>query len=923
MTVEEFERIRGEVCPLCLHPRGEDGGCSRCGWTGDVVRTRPNCLSPGSILRDRYLVGQPLGQGGFSITYLVLDLSLNLRLCLKEFFPSSAVSRISGGQGVRVIDGQMEEAFREGLDQFLLEGRILARLSGKPGIIEVRDLFQMNGTAYMVMDLLEGVTLRNYLGGKKEKLPPEQVLKILMPIMDSLRAVHEEGIVHRDISPENVFLTTDGQARLLDFGSARDLPLRVVEGRSIVVKPGYAAPEQYRARGRQGAWTDVYGLSATFFRCVTGTPPPDALDRIEEDPLQSLSDEEFSLPVKWKKVLLRGMAVQVGDRFQDVSSLQFALLHAAGLDGELTSRGEKRKGSLLKVFVIGVSLVAAVVSGGLWHLNDRPGKLMEKADRLIESGQYPEALELLGKAESRILAEPGAREVLLLCQNYFDARSGEKSLALVLRFPDYFRATPEGLACAAHVLDATGRGEKALEYISLAAQQAPEREDYWLLQGKISLSLGDREAALEAYGQAAGVVPSDPIPRLESARILSELSRLGQSEEMYIQALNLVPEDGGAWEELALLREEQGRTLEAARAWERVVLFMPDRWSPWVHLGRAMEAVGDFSAAAKAFSEAARLTPENAEVWAELGLVLARTDAPKEAFEALTRAIELEPGRDSIRLVSQRGLMALRIGKTDSGLIDLEWVLAEDPSRQDLWKILARTYESLGNYPDAAKAWERALPHLDDRGETQAARGKDLLLSGKPALAEGTFRQALSLLGGEPDVLLGLATALLKQSRPGEAIPYIREALDEEGDLPAANALLGEALLEEGGYAEAVLHLIEARRLGDRGTGLLMNLGRGYLGLEQYERAVAYFRKVLGEEPENVGAIRLLEETFYRWGQHSGAVEAYGEMVLEEAAEVQTEVGGLDVVLRATDPGNMGPKDVATGDLGPEPEVEQ
>lgn len=884
MTAEESEKIRAELCPLCLGPRDEDGGCSRCGWKGGVVRTRPNCLSPGTVLRDRYLVGQPLGQGGFSITYLVLDLSLNLRLCLKEFFPSSAVVRTSGGQGIRVTDGRMDEAFREGLEQFLLEGRLLARLSGKPGIIEVRDLFQMNGTAYLVTDLLEGVTLREYLGQKKGKLSPAQTLKILMPVMDSLRAVHDEGIAHCDISPENIFLTMDGQVRLLDFGSARNLPLRLEEGRSIVVKPGYAAPEQYRSRGRQGPWTDVYGLAATFFRCVAGTPPPDALDRLDDDPLPSLSEEELPLSGKWKKALLRGMAVQVGDRFQDVSSFQFALCQAAG---ELEEAGQKTKGSLLKVLSVGIILTITAASGALWYLNGRPERLLDKAGQLIESGQSLQALEILERAEVKVLAQPGVEDTLLLCRNYFAAGSGEKALALVLRFPDYFGATPEGLVCAAQVLDATGRGEKALEYITRATGQNPAREDFWILQGHIARSLGLPEKALNAYEQAVKTAPSDPLPLLEAARILSGLSLWDQSEAKYVAALNLAPENGGAWEELALLREERGTPDEAARAWERVVLFMADRWNPWFHLGQAREVIGDLSGAAAAFSEAARLAPERAEVWAALGLAQARINSPEEAFNSLDRALDLDPLSGGIDLFRERGLAALHLGMTDRALGDLERVVSEDPSRQEIWKILAGTYESVGNYPGAAKVWERALPHLDDRGEAQAARGKVLLLSGRAASSEIVFRDALALRESEPQVLLGLASSLMRQFRPGEAIPYVRQALELEADSAEAHLLLGEALLEEGAYGEAVLHLIEARRLGTWSTVLFLDMGRGYLGLDQYGQAVEYLRKVLREEPDNDQAIRLLEQAFYRWGQHSGAVEAYGELAGEGVAPLR------------------------------------
>ncbi len=871
MNPADLEELKAGLCPLCLFPRDDDGGCAACGWNGDVVRTRPNCLSPGTVLYDRYLVGQPLGQGGFSITYLVMDIPLKLRLCLKEFYPSSAVSRVPGGQVVRVNDGRMEEPFREGLEQFMQEGRVLARLSGKPGIIEVRDLFQINGTAYMVTDLLDGVTFRDYLAARKTVLSPGQILKILMPVMDSLRAVHGEGILHCDISPENVFLTTDGQVRLLDFGSAQDLSLKLAQGRSIVVKPGYAAPEQYRARGRQGAWTDVYGLAATFFRALSGKAPPDALERLEDDPLRALFQNiRPSLAGKWKRALLRAMAIQVGDRFQDVESFQYALCEAAGAEEVFREQKVVSFGSLVKIAGV-VVLAGAMAAGGLWYLNGRPSRLLARADRALDSGLRSDALPLLEKAEDKLLGqtEPEAGHVVALCEAYEKAQQSGKALDLVLRFPGAFSGTSDGLYCAARVFSATGREEKALKHVSRAAALDPDEEQHWLLMGHIARSLGLEDRALEAFLKAAEVSPSDPDPLFAAARLQTRLGDPLKGEELYVQALTLAPEEGAVWADLARLRERRCAYAEAARAWERAVRFMPDRPDFWAHLGENLAASGEDQAAAEAFSKVIEIRPADSRVWVQLGRVLARGNAGQEALQALDRAVKLGAASEDVAVLLERGKLALRFGDIQTGVRDLQTVLRREPAREEVWKRLARFHESRGEYILAARVWERALDHVEDRGAVFEARGHALRHGNRYVEGERAFRRALSLRGDRESILLGLAACLMGQGREGEALPYLEETLRQNPASARAHLFLGEALFAEDEIEASLSHLLEAQSLGDHGTRVLLDLGRGHLELEQYSRAVDYFRTVIRDEPNNEKAIRLLEETFYRWGQKS------------------------------------------------------
>ena len=220
-------------------------------------------------------------------------------------------------------------------EQSRQEARTLARFDGSPNIVGVRDFFTENGTAYLVMNYLEGITLKQYLvrsGGKP--VPFEKMLGILLPVMDALRTVHAAGLLHRDVSPDNIFLTTSGQVTLIDFGAARqsmNLNVQNVQQQSVsvILKPGYAPEEQYRSHGRQGPWTDIYALGATMYRTLTGRIPPEALDRLENDTLVPPSKLGIRIPAYAEAAILRAMAVHAENRFQTVDEFRAALLKGA------------------------------------------------------------------------------------------------------------------------------------------------------------------------------------------------------------------------------------------------------------------------------------------------------------------------------------------------------------------------------------------------------------------------------------------------------------------------------------------------------------------------------------------------------------------------------------------------------------------
>ena len=197
-------------------------------------------------------------------------------------------SRASDQTTVAVRSGQPREQFDDGLSRFLDEARTLARFDQHPSIVGVRSFFRANGTGYMVMEYVDGVTLKTYLECQGGRIPFETARALLMPVMDALRAVHKVDLLHRDIAPDNIYIATGGQIKLLDFGAARQAVRDKGQSLSMIFKPGYAPWEQCHKGGRQGRWTDVYGLAATLYRCIAGAPPPEAPDRMEQDALADL-----------------------------------------------------------------------------------------------------------------------------------------------------------------------------------------------------------------------------------------------------------------------------------------------------------------------------------------------------------------------------------------------------------------------------------------------------------------------------------------------------------------------------------------------------------------------------------------------------------------------------------------------------------
>ncbi|MCL2034046.1 MAG: PASTA domain-containing protein [Oscillospiraceae bacterium] len=314
----------GIVCVSCFtqHPAPVDV-CPVCGYNESAEIIPPHQLRPRTFLSGKYLLGKALGEGGFGITYIGYDLNLDIKVAIKEYYPSGVVTR-ENATTVFPYSGGNTEIFTQGRDRFVREAKTLAKFFSLPGIVSVKDYFQENGTAYIVMEFVDGNTLKDRLSKAGGRLPAGEVLEYMKPVIKSLYDVHNAGIIHRDISPDNIIFTKEGNPKLIDFGAARG----VSDGQqslSVMLKHGFAPEEQYRTRGVQGAWTDIYAMCATIYRAITGVTPDEALERLREDTLKPPRQLGAELTAEQEAGIMKGLAVNQKDRHQTVMELYGAL----------------------------------------------------------------------------------------------------------------------------------------------------------------------------------------------------------------------------------------------------------------------------------------------------------------------------------------------------------------------------------------------------------------------------------------------------------------------------------------------------------------------------------------------------------------------------------------------------------------------
>lgn len=322
-----------KYCYYCMNESAGDI-CPHCGRVRTDHTPKPYVISPGTLLNDRYLIGACIGEGGFGITYIARDTLLDIRVAAKEYYPSGVVSRNTTTSEDVLIhsSSKAKKIYDKGIKNFLSEARLLAKFSAEPGIVSVKDFFETNQTAYIIMEYLDGETLKEYLE-RVNIISYDNAICLLMPVMESLLKLHKSNLLHRDISPDNIMLSDSG-IKLLDFGSAREFDYDDEKSMSIVLKHGYAPAEQYRRHGEQGPWTDIYAICAVMYKCITGVVPDSSIDRMYEDTVKPPSALGIEIGKSFEQVLMKGLAIRVEDRYKTIDDLLDAFSLAFDEDDE-------------------------------------------------------------------------------------------------------------------------------------------------------------------------------------------------------------------------------------------------------------------------------------------------------------------------------------------------------------------------------------------------------------------------------------------------------------------------------------------------------------------------------------------------------------------------------------------------------------
>lgn len=333
------------------------------------------CLKPGVILKERYKIEEVIGAGGFGITYRAWDPLLQSYVAIKEYYPSGLATRSADSSKVCVPVGREQREYHRGRIRFLKEAQDLARFQSEPNIVSIYDYLEENDTAYMVMEYLYGCTLKQYIREHGGRLSTDYILHICLSVLDALAVVHASDMIHRDISPENIFICEDMTVKLIDFGAAKQVYLDGEQTMSVVLKPGYAPPEQYAKKDKQDPWTDIYALGATLYFAATGEKPEESFGRALEDTIKPVCVVNLEIPMYLSKVIMQAMSVKIENRYPTVEAMREALLDGAN-QGEVRSIYTIPKSSIPKRYLqtgkklrgIVLILILLILGGTIWML---------------------------------------------------------------------------------------------------------------------------------------------------------------------------------------------------------------------------------------------------------------------------------------------------------------------------------------------------------------------------------------------------------------------------------------------------------------------------------------------------------------------------------------------------------------------------
>ena len=770
-------------------------------------------LPEGTELNKRYVIENVLGHGGFGITYAAYDKVLSVRVAIKEYLPRQLATRAEGQTKISIYTGEARQHYQYGLHKFLEEAQAVAKFAHHPNIVSARDYFEAHGTAYMVMEYVEGVTLKEYLEKKGGRISFEEAKGIMMPVMDALREVHQVGLMHRDISPDNIYISTAAQVKILDFGAARYAAGEQSKSLSVILKPGYAPEEQYRSSGKQGAWTDVYAVGATIYKCLTGKTPPDALDRKEEDTLEPPSRLGVAIPPEAEQALLRALAVKAPKRFKSMGDFQQAFLGGEPVSigfqappqpaytptptptpaqpPQQPSYSQPASGSASSHLVrrkISPAVLAASIGGGvlglivvvvvIWGMMKPSSNVQTKEYLLNQGGKYLQGQEY---EKGRATLEEAVK---------IDAKDPKVYLALAQAYNKLKLSTKE-IEAYQKVIALDPKDAKA--HFELGSAYHRAKDDKAALAQSDALVKIDPELAIKLRDIIA---PPNPVKKFLAEGIQHfDGKEYDKARIAFENSLNHDAKDFEANYRLGLTYAQLGRNDDAVGKYKQAISIKPGAY-PYLSLGLAYFKLGQ----------------------------------NQQALEAMKKAIELKPDYALARY--NLGAAYLSLGKKELAQKEIDALKGLDAT-------MAGKLEG-----------EFKLGGAERNANDQLAKGVEQLNAKDYEKARSTLEEAVRLDPSVPAAHINLALAYRNLKQPEKAIGCLKEAIRLKADDAVAYNNLGVVYLSLEKPQEAAEALKEAVRLKPDNASAHFNLGCSYLKIGKKDEALQEQSLLKNQDPK-------------------------------------------------------------------------
>ncbi|HTR84589.1 MAG TPA: serine/threonine-protein kinase, partial [Reyranella sp.] len=602
-------------------------------------------LPVGTRLRS-YEVLSTLGQGGFGITYRARDTTLDREVAIKEYLPSALALR-DGPTHVSPRSTDHAADYVWGRERFLDEARTLARFSDVPSVVHVHDFLEANGTAYMVMALVEGETLERRL--RAGPVTAAEISHFLSPLLDGLASLHEAGFLHRDIKPANIILGKGGTPTLIDFGAARAAMAGHTKTLTAVFTPGYAPIEQFTSAS-QGPATDIYALAATLCHAIVGRPPPSAMDRMLDDGYEPLVRRK---PAGFAPTMLAaidaGLALRTADRPQSVAAWRSMLLDGASIETEITRVVRRSREKVVSVRwlrrrrrVVLVLIALVIAAGGYFgdrHYRNKaaavpPAKVAgQPAAAAAQAGadlkQFEQWCNNPTNDEQRIqgctgLIDNGSASVEAYYNRGFAYNNKGQFDKAIADFDEALKLKPD-LALAYNnrgfSYNAKGDFDRAESDLERAIKLDPTSAEAHNNLGLAFTNKGQYDRAIATFNEAIRLKPRLPPSLSNRGFAFYSKGEYDRAIEDFDQALRLWPDYVLAHYYRGLSLSAKGDYKDAISDFDATVRLKPDYVPGYYSRGLAHAAAHEYDAAIADFDQALRLKPDLQEA------VMARADA--------------------------------------------------------------------------------------------------------------------------------------------------------------------------------------------------------------------------------------------------------------------------------------------------------